>query len=249
MKNPEELSLVSASGKLIRIVESQQQIATTHLVDDLEEQHLLEQLLEEAKPPIPEHARHLHYLLATSFRYPPLNWGSRFGTKFEPSLFYGALQATTAQAETAYYRLLFWHSMEVPPPNPIRSQHSAFTATFASDKVINLTSEPYLARQPDWTHPGNYLHTQRLGAEAREQGAEAIIYTSARDPAKGRNIALLTGQVFSETSPCSQWPMICFVDGQRVQFHSTPNQFDMPEISCYLLEAFIVEGQLPLPAQ
>lgn len=62
-------------GRLVRLVESQEQVATLQLVDTLEEQALLEELLESGKPPVPADAEPLHYLLKTPFRYPPLRWG------------------------------------------------------------------------------------------------------------------------------------------------------------------------------
>ena len=40
-------------GKLLRMVESQAQVATLQLVDNLAEQTLLEELLESSKPPLP----------------------------------------------------------------------------------------------------------------------------------------------------------------------------------------------------
>src|SRR5439155_845331 len=54
-----------------RVVEAQHQISTRKLVDTDEEQAILEDVLERHKPPAPEAGR-LHYLLFTSFRYPPL---------------------------------------------------------------------------------------------------------------------------------------------------------------------------------
>jgi hypothetical protein len=80
-------SLSSFDDEIFRIVESQEEIATTNIVANLDEQNVLEQLLETSKPgaigTVP------HYLLSTPFRYPPLKHGSRFGTLFENSLFYG----------------------------------------------------------------------------------------------------------------------------------------------------------------
>ncbi len=54
-------------GRLVRLVESQEQVATLQLVDTLEEQALLEELLESSKPPVPADAEPLHYLLKTSW--------------------------------------------------------------------------------------------------------------------------------------------------------------------------------------
>ncbi|OJT00371.1 hypothetical protein BEE62_09960, partial [Marinobacter nauticus] len=69
-------TLGSLQGQLFRVVESQEDIATTRIVDNMQEQARLEQLLDASKPPIPEQAGKLHYLLATPFRYPPLKYGS-----------------------------------------------------------------------------------------------------------------------------------------------------------------------------
>ena len=52
-----------------RVVEAQHRASTMRLVDTLAEQRALEDLLEASKPPVPAEARHLHYLLATPFRY------------------------------------------------------------------------------------------------------------------------------------------------------------------------------------
>lgn len=49
---------------LFRMVETQHIAATMRLVDSEDEQALLEQMLEESKPPLPESAVGVHYLLA-----------------------------------------------------------------------------------------------------------------------------------------------------------------------------------------
>lgn len=92
------------AGTLRRLVESQEQVATSQLVASLDRQAVLEDLLEQTKPPLRPGAETLHYLLSTPFRYPPLRWGSRFGARSEPSLFYGSLETVTVLWEAAYYR-------------------------------------------------------------------------------------------------------------------------------------------------
>ncbi|WP_211160077.1 hypothetical protein [Aromatoleum aromaticum] len=52
-----EAPVVELAGDLVRLVESQEQIATNRLVDTLEEQALLESLLETSKPPLPQGKR------------------------------------------------------------------------------------------------------------------------------------------------------------------------------------------------
>jgi hypothetical protein len=57
------------SGVCWRLVEAQHHVSTLKLVDSLGEQQLLEDLIEDSKPPVPPECRHLHYLLSTPFRY------------------------------------------------------------------------------------------------------------------------------------------------------------------------------------
>ena len=84
-----------------RAVEAQHQVSTRKLVDSVEEQILLEELIERAKPPDVTHGK-THYLLATPFRYPPLRYGSRFGGRHERGIWYGSETRGTAFAEVAY---------------------------------------------------------------------------------------------------------------------------------------------------
>ena len=62
--------------------------STMALVDTLDEQHVLERLLDDGKPPVPDGRRALHYLLFTPFRYPPPPGGSRFRGPNDPGVFY-----------------------------------------------------------------------------------------------------------------------------------------------------------------
>ena len=123
----------------IRVVESQEQIATNRLVDNFAEQDVLEHMLESSKPDLRTHSHTLHYLLATPFRYPPLQYGSRFGTRYEPSLFYGSHSLTTALAETSYYRFLFWHGMaDTPPSSKFVTQHTIYGVKYATESGLKL---------------------------------------------------------------------------------------------------------------
>ena len=60
-----------------RMVETQYVAATMRLVDSADEQQMLEEMLENSKPPLPPQASGLHYLLAAPFRYVPQT-GSAF---------------------------------------------------------------------------------------------------------------------------------------------------------------------------
>ncbi|MEK1905154.1 MAG: RES family NAD+ phosphorylase [Pseudomonas sp.] len=233
-------------GRLVRLVESQEQVATLQLVDTLDEQALLEQLLESSKPPLPRSDEPLHYLLHTPFRYPPLRWGSRFGRRYEPSLFYAACRLETAMAETAYYRFVLWSGMAIAPPSGrILSEHSSFEARYQVERGIRLHQPPFSAYREQLTDRSDYRATHQLGSAMREAGVEAFEYPSARCPQQGINVALYAPQALSERRPRNLTPWLCettagYVAFKRAQSTDTPRRF--------ALELFLVEGQLPQPA-
>ncbi|PIE39603.1 MAG: hypothetical protein CSA53_00695 [Gammaproteobacteria bacterium] len=131
----------SVHGILYRLVESQEQVATRHYVDNLDEQALLEDLLEVVKPPHRNDSEGYHYLLKTPFRYPPLRWGSRYGQRHERGIFYGGKSVDTALCEAAFYRLVFFESMVAPPPkSSMLTQHTLFGASYATDFGVTYTS-------------------------------------------------------------------------------------------------------------
>ncbi len=230
-------------GELLRMVESQEQIATRMLVDDLAEQALLEQLLETSKPPIPAAARHLDYLLASPFRYPPLAYGSRFGSRYEPSLFYGALGLEPVLAETAFYRLVFWSGMSEPPPGGrLSTEHSLFGAGYASDRGLSLHQAPFAAYSERLTNRQSYAETQQLGSEMRAAGIELFIYRSARDPEGGLNIGLFTAAPFVEPGPRWKQAWLCDVSEEEVAFYNKASGTRI-----YPRKQFLVDGRLPAP--
>lgn len=190
------------AGRCWRFVEAQHHVSTLKLTDSLAEQAVLEALIEATKPPVPPECRHLHYLLATPFRYASYPRGSRFRRAgMTPGVFYAAERPETAAAEIAFYRLLFFaESPDTPwPNNP--AEYTAFAAAFAADRAIDLTGRPFAARRDDWVHPTDYTACQALADAARDAGIAAIRTESARDPARGCNIALLTGRAFAKPKP------------------------------------------------
>lgn len=230
------------SGMLLRIVESQEQIATNRLVDDLDEQRILEDLLEATKPP-PVAEAPAHYLLHTPFRYPPLRHGSRFGGRHEPSLFYGSLAIGTLLAEAAYYRFCFWNGMETPPARGFLTQHTVFEAAYATARGLALQAPPFDAFGEALTDPADYTATQALGHALRAAGVDAFEYVSARDPDAGLNVALFTPRALAGERPLSQERWLCQTDGERVRFLGRgAAAYEFP------LQTFLVAGRLPQPA-
>ncbi len=231
-----------------RVVESQEQVATNSLVDDLREQNALEQMLEQTKPALRAGTEKLHYLLATPFRYPPLRHGSRFGARHEPSLLYGALQKRTAFAETAYYRLLFWHGMRTPPGHKLVTQHTVFSASCNTEKGLRLEQPPCQQFETRLRDPASYSATQSLGSAMREAGILAFTYRSARDRKAGLNIALFEPRALSSRKPTSQQNWLCETSADAVSFSFRYSISREQRYFHYPLEQFLVDGKLPQPA-
>jgi hypothetical protein len=95
-----------------RFVEAQEVTATRKLVDSFEEYEILEKLIDSQKPALKTELLGIHRLFYTPFRYPLLKHGSRFGSRFEPSLWYGSLNVETSMSEKAFYQLNFLRGSE-----------------------------------------------------------------------------------------------------------------------------------------
>jgi hypothetical protein len=235
---------VALTGDVLRLVESQEQVATNSLVRTLAEQALLEDLIETSKPRLPEPALGLHYLLATPFRYPPLRWGSRFGTRFEASLFYAARTADTVLAESAYYRFVFWSGMAVSPPAPLDTRHTLFSVAIDTKRGLRLQHAPFDAYAAALLDRRVYGPTQALGSAMREAGIEAFEYRSARDPQQGLNVALFTAAALGAAKPDIRDEWLCQTAGESVSYYSRHGG----GVREFRRATFLVDGELPLPA-
>lgn len=232
------------SGRLLRLVESQEEVATTRLVSSLERQAVLEDLLEATKPPRRAGTERLHYLLATPFRYPPLEHGSRFGSRIEPSLFYGSLGLKPVLAEAAYYRFVFWHGMTVPPEGKLVTQHTMLEADYRTERGLQLHAPPFAAHKKRLAHPSDYAATQELGSKMRQAGIAAFEYFSARDPEGGVNVALFTPDALPGSEPVSKESWLCELTGRHVRFSAGRNR----AVHGFEVDRFLVGGELPQPA-
>jgi len=186
-----------------RAVEAQHRVSSMKLVQTLEEQALLEAVIEHSKPAVPTDCRHLHYLLATPFRYgAPYPRGSRFRRAGRtPGVFYASRTPATAVAEMAFHRLLFFaESPETPWPSNA-GEYTVFAAEVRTQAALDLTRPPFDAHPGLWTHPTDYRACQWLADTGRAAGIDALRYESARDPARGTNLAVLTCRPFVSPVP------------------------------------------------
>ena len=232
-------------GVLFRLVESQVQIATLGYVDTLAEQAVLEDLLEAVKPPYPEVSGDYHYLLKTPFRYPPLPWGSRFGRNFEPGIFYGGASVGVSLAESAFYRFVFWSSMDGVPPKPqIRTEHTLFSVGYDSPRGVQLQAKPFAEYRATLTDAEHYQPCQQLGSAMRAAGVAAFEYPSARDPAKGNGVGLFSPAAFAQQRPLQMNQWLCATSAGDVSF----KQVGSSEVQSFSINQFLVHGRLPQPA-
>lgn len=190
------------SGVCWRLVEAQHRVSTMKLVDTLAEQSLLESLLDATKPQVPPDCRHLHYLLATPFRYgAPYPSGSRFRRAgLTPGVFYASKSVDTAVAEMAFHRLVFFADSPATPWPSDAGDCTAFSARFRTSAGLDLAAPPFDAERPRWTHPTDYEPCQAFAETARAAGADVLRYASARDP-RGVNVALLACATFASPRP------------------------------------------------
>ncbi len=239
----QELGSLRSYRKLVfRIVETQENAATTNLVDDLEEQYLLECLLDDVKPPYKEATKSLHYLISTPFRYPPLEYGSRFGDITMPSYFYASEELETVLAEFAFYRFVFMHDMETPYTKPIKSAHMSFNVRIVSDCLADITLIDSADIQAQLCSPTDYSLTQQLGKYlVQESGAKIIRFFSARNKnSHGINVAISEPSeiISEEPERCVSW--ICQTSTDKL---SITAQNKAPITFYY--EDFLENGELP----
>lgn len=199
-------ALRSECGRVDRVfwrcVEAQHVVSTLQLVDTLEEQRLLEDILEETKPPVPPECTGLHYLYMTPFRYGLYPHGSRFRRAGHThGVYYVSEEPATAIVETAFHLLLFYADSPGTPFPSQPSEHTAFDVPLVSDFSIDLTAQPFAGKADLWMHPSIYEPCQQLEEIARAEGIELIRYASVRDPDHRPNAALLTCAAFAAKAP------------------------------------------------
>jgi len=202
-----------------RAVEAQHVVSTRALVDTLEEQHVLERVLDEGKPPIPAAAARLHYLLFTPFRYAPPPGGSRFRGPSDPGVFYAADAVRTACAELGYWR---WrHLLDVPALRAMPTKPQTVFRVKLAATAVDLREPPFLRDRRTWTQRDDYSGTQRFGVVAREARIGAIRYESVRDPQHGGCCAVLDPAAFARPKPLEQQTWMLSVSRDRVAWQRT----------------------------
>jgi hypothetical protein len=189
-------------GLFWRCVEAQHVVSTLALVDTLEEQRLLEDILEETKPPAPPECEGLHYLYMTPFRYGLYPHGSRFRKAGKtPGVFYASSAPHTAVIEMAFHILLFYADSPATPFPAKPNEYTLFDAPVRAKSAINLSSPPFDKASAQWMDLNDYSDCQALEGMARSEGVDLILYQSVRDPERRLNGALLDCRGFASKRP------------------------------------------------
>lgn len=237
-------SLQRLEGHFYRVVESQFRNSTRKLVDSDDEQAVLEQLIDTAKNPVPEGFESLHYLLYTPFRHPPLRNGSRFGTRLQRGMLYGARETACALAEVAYYRLVFLEGTAAKL-GELETELTAFRFGIRAQRGVDLTAAPFARHEREISSKVDYSPAQQLGAEMREAGVEAFLYVSARAEGRGINLGVFEN-VFAPRKPSDERMWRCTASREKVELRL--NRLLEEERHTFLREQFLVAGALPAPA-
>lgn len=164
-----------------RGVETQYIAASLKLVDTLDEQELLEQMLEESKPPTPQIEESKHYLLLSPFRYFPQH-SSRFRPAQQSGLWYGSSTLEGSCSEIAYWRMKFIkESAGLAAAGELVTEHTFYNATVRG-KAINLMDKPWADFSHIWKHTSDYSGTHKLSEAAAKASIDWIQYESVRAP-------------------------------------------------------------------
>jgi hypothetical protein len=229
-------------GKVYRIVESQEKVATMNLLDTLAEQALLEELIETTKPSIDETKRR-HYLIQTPFRYPPLKHGSRFGSRFEPSIFYAGQTLKSAICESAFYSFYFLSRCTVQYADAIINHKTSFTVEIQAKHHVDLTKVLSRDIQEKLTHKSDYQFTQSIGKQMRQESVASFRFFSARCNEQ-LNIGVFDiNSIVGEPANYQSWEIK--QTAKDILFYCRIK----PELSqSFNLERFLVDGVLAKPS-
>jgi hypothetical protein len=186
------------------------------LVDTAAEQEVLERMIERSKPPVPDEARHLHYLLNTPFRYVSPH-ASRFRPEGQPGVWYGAERIETACAEVGYWRWRFLMESDGLRDKRVVVEFTLFEAR-VEGRALDLTMKPWTGAATLWANPQDYSACHELAQAARARRIQWVRYFSVRDPAHAPCGAVFDALALSLPRPTSRQTWAVRVQHDRVVF-------------------------------
>ncbi len=191
-------------GNVWRMIEGQVRPATMRVVDTDAEQAVLEDILEAAKPPVPDPCQHLDYQFWSPFRYGRYPRASRFRRAGPTAgVWYGSEHPLAAVAESAWGALRFFAASKDTPMPRWPVAYTAVMADIQAGASIDLM-RPEMAGQGKWADPVDYTDCLALADRVRVRGCQAIRYGSVRDPDHRANLAVLDCAAFAQSAPIAR---------------------------------------------
>ena len=145
-------------------------------------------------------------------------------------VYYASEQPSTAIAEMAFYRLLFFAESPDTPWPADAAEYTAFSAEIFTARLLDLQQQPLAADRAIWTHLTNYEGCQDFADAARAIETKVLRYESVRDPNKGSNLAVLVCHAFANSAPIDRqtWRMRLSASGVQAicKFPERALEFD-----------------------
>ena len=224
-----------------RIVETQEIAATRAVTSSARAQSRLEELLDGTKPNIPPDCQSLDYRLASPFRYPPLEYGSRFGSSHERGIFYGSVELETAFAEASVYLWLFQSGMvDLGPLQQLHAERTAFQFSLHKKTGIDLSQDLSPSDLAQVCAAQSWQQSQKAGAAYRQRTAAYLLYPSARWQ-QGSNVAIFSPNAFAHNKPLDSQQWRLQMSNEYCWFSNGATAFE------FWHKDFAVNGLIPHP--
>lgn len=110
--------------------------------------------------------------------------------------------------------------MAIPPTGKLDTQHTLFGAKYRTEKGLQLQNPPFAQYAETLSSSTEYDPAQLLGGLMRNAGVDAFEFISARDPARGINVALFMPTALQGNAPLCQEAGQCELTGSQVSFHA-----------------------------
>ncbi|WP_183411690.1 RES domain-containing protein [Litorivivens lipolytica] len=200
-------------------MEHQATIATMNVVHgNLAKHDILESVLEDSKPALPEDTAGLHWLAATPFRYMRAR-ESRWGRTGTRGIWYGALSQEVALRECIFHRRAFFDAYRGDKPHTL--EMSLIQAKIDTPAAVDFTAPRYNRIRKKIEDPDDYSACHAKADVARKSGAHLIAYNSARTPDTASDrlcVAVMNPQAFSKPSIiCEGKTVSLSVDDKRIR--------------------------------
>ena len=233
------------------MVELQASSSTRVLVSSSQAHDRLEEILDSGKPqiqllPREKGCEKLHYLLLTPFRYPPLSFGSRFGTIYQRGMFYASVDIKTAATEKAFYRLFLAKGTK----GKVGGKNISFTSFESKVETqlgLDLTKAPFDKFQAQICSKTTYREAQVLGGHLREEGIQAFVVNSARTDLLSTNLNVISPLAFDKKhliqNTFENW--VCFYTKESVELYMKKDPIQSRLV--FNDQNFLVNGTFPHP--